>query len=90
MLAGSGLLYRRQRGIGIKVTRARAVSELTDRVEDRRRALVFLVGVLLEVAGMASGAFRLVCRPGPGRCLAVGLVTTKAGHFRTVIAGIIR
>src|SRR5919197_893980 len=51
---------RRERVVGIDVAAARAILELRDRVEDRRRRERLEVHVQSEGGGMAAGTVRLV------------------------------
>lgn len=72
-------LDRRKGVIRVQVTAARAVPELTHRIENRRRAFGFLVRIGLELGRMTTRAVRLIRREWPSNRFAVSCVALPAG-----------
>jgi len=87
--SGARILDRRQRRVGVDVTGAGAVTQLANRVWCIR-ILVFLVWSGLEIAGMATGAVRLIRGERPGDGLGVAAVACGTGELAAMIARIRR
>jgi len=77
-------LDRGQRCVGVHVTRARAVFQLTDRVADIR-VFMLLVGAGVITARMASRTVRLIGRRPVGDGLRIGEVAGRAWQVIAVI-----
>lgn len=87
LTAVAHILYHRKRIVCVEVTRARAIFQFIDGVENRggHLGLNVLVLILVVERGMTTAAVRLIRRRRPGHRFVVAAVTGRALNTRVVI-----